>query len=83
MQPQANLKTSVQLEQEQLEAIVINISDLLSPSASAAPRGQEFATGVHPAGARLSVLCIRVMTAPTLGPSTCTLVRQQMYAHEN
>ncbi len=50
---------------------------------SAAAQGQEFATSVHPAAARLSVLWFRVMTAPTLGPSTCTLVRRQTYAHEN
>ncbi len=45
----------------------------LWPTASAVARGQEFATSVQPAGARLLVLWIRVMTAPILGPSTCTV----------
>ncbi len=44
--------------------------------------GQVIATGVYPAGARLLVLWIWNMTAPTLGPSTCTLVRLQSFAHE-
>ncbi len=86
--PQANLKTSVQEQREchtrSQHFLCKSVWYLsLTYSASAAARGQEFATSVHPAAARLSVLWIRVMTAPTLGPSTCTLVRLQTCAHEN